>query len=168
MISIRGILDRIVLVAGVVAAGCIPSFIAQYRQRVGGMLDQVLQDLAPFQVIANQFHHGSLHELIQHHLESTDLTFYNEGAAVQAMVESAEQLKNVFQALDTDLFHQLGYLITKMDPFIARATWEVFSPSFGLSVESVVFGSAVGVLIWLAFLSVWYAIERFIRILTAR
>ena len=168
MAFIRGILDRIVLVAGVIAAGCIPSFIAQYRQRVGGMLDQVLKDLAPFQAIADKFHHGSIQELIRHHLDSTDLTFYNEGAAVQAMVESAEQLRRVFQALDTDLFHQLGYLITKMDPLIARATWDIFSPSFGLSVESVVFGSAVGVLIWLTFLSVWYVIARLIRIFTAR
>ena len=168
MAFIRGILDRIVLVAGVIAAGCIPSFIAQYRQRVGGMLDQVLKDLAPFQAIADKFHHGSIQELIRHHLDSTDLTFYNEGAAVQAMVASAEQLRRVFQALDTDLVHQLGYLITKMDPLIARATWDIFSPSFGLSVESVVFGSAVGVLIWLTFLSVWYGIARLIRIFTAR
>ena len=168
MAFIRGILDRIVLVAGVIAAGCIPSFIAQYRQRVGGMLDQVLKDLAPFQAIADKFHHGSIQELIRHHLDSTDLTFYNEGVAIQAMVESAEQLRRVFQALDTDLFHQLGYLITKMDPLIARATWDIFSPSFGLSVESVVFGSAVGVLIWLTFLSVWYGIARLIRIFTAR
>ena len=168
MAFIRGILDRIVLVAGVIAAGCIPSFIAQYRQRVGGMLDQVLKDIAPFQAIADKFHHGSIQELIRHHLDSTDLTFYNEGVAIQAMVESAEQLRRVFQALDTDLFHQLGYLITKMDPLIARATWDIFSPSFGLSVESVVFGSAVGVLIWLTFLSVWYGIARLIRIFTAR
>ena len=38
MTFIRGILDRIILVAGVVAAGCIPSFIAQYRQRTGRYL----------------------------------------------------------------------------------------------------------------------------------
>jgi hypothetical protein len=168
MFYMRGILDRIVLVAGVVAAGCIPSFIVQYRQRVGGMLEQVIQDLAPFQVIANQFHHGSLRALIQHHLDSTDLTFYNEGAAIQAMVESSEKLRKVFQALDTDLYHQLSYMITNTDPLIARSTWDAFSPSFGLTVESVVLASVAGVLIWLAFLSVWYIIDRIIRILSAR
>jgi hypothetical protein len=168
MAFIRGILDRIVLVTGVIVAGCIPSFIAQYRQRVGGMLDQVLKDLAPFQAIADKLHHGSLQELIRHHLDSSDPTFYKEGAAVRAMLETAEQLRKTFQALDTDLFHQLSYLVTRIDPFIARATWDVFSPSFGLTVESVVFGSIVGVLIWLAFMSVWYVISRLIAILTAR
>jgi len=168
MSLIRGMLDRIVLVTAVIVAGCIPSFIVQYRQRIGGMLDQVLKDLAPFQLIADKLHHGSLQELIQHHMDSSDPTFYKEGAAVRAMVEAAEQLRKAFQALDTDLFHQLSYLAAKFDPIVARATWEVFSPSFGLSVESVVFGSSIGVLIWLVFLAVWYIIDRLIAILTAR
>lgn len=165
---VRGILDRIVLVTGIVAAGCVPSFIAQYRQRVGGRLDQVLQDLAPFQEIANQFHHGSLQELIRHHLASPDSTFHSEGAAIQAMVNSAAQLKLALEALNTDLLHQLAYLLTKIDPLIARATWEIFSPSFNLTVESVVFAVIVGVVIWLVFFAVWYIFARLINILTAR
>lgn len=168
MILVRGILDRIVLVVGVVAAGCIPSFIAQYRQRVGGRLDQVLQDIAPFQQIANQFHHGSLEELIQYHLASPDSTFHNEGAALLAMVNSAEQLRRALEALNTDLFHQLVYLLTRIDPAIARATWQAFLPSFNLTVESVVFALIAGVMVWLAFFAVWYVFERLIRILAAR
>lgn len=169
MTFIRGIFDRIVLVAGIVAAGCIPSFISQYRQRVGGRLDQVLKDIEPFQQIANLYHNGSLKELIQHHLNSTDTTFHDEGAALQAMVSSAEQLRRALQSLNTDVFHQLSYLLTGgMDPLIAQSTWEIYSPSFNLTVESVVFGSIVGVLIWLVFLSVWYVFARFINILTAR
>jgi hypothetical protein len=165
---IRGFLDRIILVIGVVAAGCIPSFIAQYRQRVGGRLDQVLLDIAPFQAIADQFHHGSLQELIQYHLASADTTFHDEGTAIQAMVDSAEQLRQALEALNTDLFHQLAYLLAKADPLIARATWEVFSPSFNLTSESAVFALVVGFVIWLAFLAVWMLIDRLIRVLLAR
>jgi hypothetical protein len=168
MAFIRGILDRIILVIGVVAAGCIPSFIAQYRQRVGGRLDQVLQDLAPFQTIANQFHHGSLQELIQYHLASADATFHGEGAAIQAMVVSLEQLRQALESLNTDLWHQLIYLITKADPLIARATWEIFSPSFNLTVESVVFALVVGVAIWLVFLAVWMLFTRLGKMLFAK
>lgn len=167
MAFIRGILDRIILVAGVVAAGCIPSFIAQYRQRVGGRLDQVLQDIVPFQAIADQFHHGSLAELIQHHLASIDATFHDEGAALQAMVDSAEQLRQTLQALNTDLFHQLIYLLTGADPLIARATWEIFSPSFNLTVESVVFAFVAGITIWLIFLGVWIVFSRLAKMLLA-
>jgi hypothetical protein len=168
MAFFRGILDRIILVIGVVAAGCIPSFIAQYRQRVGGQLDQVLQDMAPFQVIANQFHHGSLQELIHYHLASTDQTFHDEGAALQGMVDSGEQLRQVLLALNTDLFHQLIYMLTKADPLIARSTWEIFSPAFNLTPQSVVFAIVVGVAIWLVFLAVWILIERLVGILLAK
>ena len=168
MAFIRGILDRIILVTGVVAAGCIPSFIAQYRQRVGGRLDQVLQDMAPFQAIADQFHHGSLQELIKYHLLSTDQTFHDEGAALQGMVDAAEQLRQVLLAQNTDLFHQLLYMLTRADPLIARATWEVFSPAFNLTPQSVVFAIVVGIAIWLLFLAVWMLIERLAAILLAR
>jgi len=165
---IRGILDRIILVIGVVAAGCIPSFIAQYRQRVGGRLDQVLQDIAPFQAIANQFHHGSLQELINYHLASADQTFHDEGAALQGMVDSADQLRQALLALNTDLFHQLVYMLTKADPLIARATWEIFSPAFNLTPQSVVFALVVGVAFWLLFLAIWVLIARLSRILLAK
>ena len=168
MALIRGILDRIILVIGVVAAGCIPSFIAQYRQRVGGRLDQVLQDIAPFQAIANQFHHGSLQELIKYHLASTDQTFHDEGAALQVMIASAEQLRQALVALDTDLFHQLVYMLTRADPLIARATWNIFSPAFNLTPESIVFAIIVGVAIWLVFLAAWILIGRLARILLAK
>jgi hypothetical protein len=63
---VRDILDRIVLLAAVVAAGCIPSFIVQYRQRAGGRLDQALADLTPFQAIADRYHGGSLAELVRY------------------------------------------------------------------------------------------------------
>jgi hypothetical protein len=165
---VRGILDRIVLVAGIVAAGCVPSFIAQYRQRVGGQLDQVLRDIAPFQEIANQFHHGSLEELVRYHLASPDATFHSEGAAIQGMINSAEQLRRVLEALNTDLFHQLVYLLGKIDPLTARATWDVFSPSFDLTAQSIIFAFIVGIAIWLAFFAVWYIFSSLINIVAAR
>ena len=64
MFLLRGLLDRILLIGAIFAAACVPSFIAQYRQRLGGRLDQVLHDLAPFQEIANRNHGGDLRKLV--------------------------------------------------------------------------------------------------------
>jgi type II secretory pathway pseudopilin PulG len=161
MAFIRGFLDRIILVVGIIAAGCIPGFIAQYRQRLGGRLDQVMQDIAPFQEIANQLHHGSLQELIQHHLSSVDRTFHDEGAALQAMIDSAARLRAAYQALNTDLLHQLLYLASGgSDIQIVHSTWQVFVPAFALTMESVVFAACIGVAIWLFFLTVWLFFAR--------
>jgi Protein of unknown function (DUF2937) len=160
MTFLRGILDRIILVISIVAAGCIPSFIAQYRQRVGGRLDQINLDLAPFQAIANQLHHGSLQELIRYHLASADATFHKEGAAIQLMVESASRLQDSYTALGGSLLNQMVYLSVHSDLKIAQDTWQIFAPSFGLSWDHVMFALSVGMTIWLLFLAGWWLTRR--------
>jgi len=169
MSLIRGFLDRAILVAGIVGGGCLPSFISQYRQRIGGHLDQVLKDLDAFQQIANKYHNGSLKELVQHHLDSKDVSFYEEGAAVQVMLNSAEQMKLAMQALNTDLYHQVIYLVTGgLDPIIAKAAWAIYTPSFVLTTESVIFSIIVGGLLWFAFILVWKIIAAFIDVISGR
>jgi hypothetical protein len=155
---IRGLLDRVVLLCAVVAAGCVPSFIAQYRQRASGRLDQVLADLAPFQQIADREHSGSLAALIQHHLQSGDASFHGEGAALQSMVDAADRLRALLQGLDTDLYHQCLYLLLHGDPRLARATWALFEPGFALTLQGALFALCLGVLLWLLFLGAWHAV----------
>lgn len=158
MNTVRALLDRIVLLVAVVAAGCIPSFIIQYRQRLGGRLDQVQADLAPFQAIADRSHGGSLAELIRYHLQSTDATFHQEGAALQSMVASAERLRAMLAGLDTDLVHQCAYLLLHHDSDLLRATWGSYLPGFTLDLQSVLFALAVGVVLWGIFLGLWHGI----------
>ena len=168
MLVISGIVDRSFLVVAVIAGGTIPSFVAQYRQRIGGALDQGLRDLAPFQEIANQRYNGSMQALVQHHLNSTDATFHSEGAAISAMIESAQRLRDAAQALNADLLHQLIYLVRAADFPMLTATWNIFKPSFGLSVDSLVFAFIVGVSLWLTFIALWWAIVNGVRKITAR
>lgn len=155
---LRGLLDRALLIVGVFAGGMVPSYLAQYRQRVGGALGQALKDLAPFQQIADQFHGGSLAKLIQHHLASTDPTFHAEGAAIQAIADSVTSLRSTLSALDTDVFHQLYHLATHADPAMAQATWDAFRPSFGLTTDSLLMAATVGLSIWLVFLGLWWLV----------
>lgn len=158
MAVIRGVLDRIVLLCAVVVAGCVPSFIAQYRQRAGGRLEQVLADLAPFQQIADREHGGNLAALVQYHLQSTDPTFRGEGAALQGMIVTAERLRALLHGLDTDLYHQCAYLLTHGDVTLARSTWSIYEPGFTLTSQSLLFALIVGVVLWLAFLGVWHGV----------
>jgi hypothetical protein len=163
MAVIRGLLDRIVLLLGVVIAGCVPSFIAQYRQRAAGRLEQVLADLAPFQQIADHEHGGSLADLVRYHLQSSDPTFHREGAALQSMLDAAEHLRALLRGLDTDLFHQGAYLLAHADLDLARSTWSLYQPGFALTIQSVAFALVVGVLLWLVFLGLWHGAARLLR-----
>jgi Protein of unknown function (DUF2937) len=164
MVLLRGILDRIILVGVILSAGCIPSFIAQYRQRLGGRLDQVIRDLAPFQEIANRNHGGDLRKLIEYHLKSTDPTFHDEGSAIQAMVDAVARLRAGAEALNTDIWHQLAYLSGNGDADIARKTWDAFVPAFSLTTDYAIFALAVGISIWLVFLGVWIGFARLLTI----
>jgi hypothetical protein len=155
---VRAVLDRIVLLTGVVIAGCVPGFIAQYRQRLDGALGQVLRDLAPFQAIADSEHHGSLTELIQYHLLSSDPTFHQEGAAIQAMADSAAHLRAMLQGLNTDLAHQFAFLLTHPDNSLLHATWGDYRPAFALDLSGVLFAIVIGLALWALFMLLWFAL----------
>ena len=153
---IRGLLDRVILLAAVLLAACIPSFIVQYRQRLGGRLDQAQLDLAPFQAIANQQFGGSLPALIRYHLASRDPTFHQEGAALQGMMDAVARLRAALQALNTDLVHQCLYLLRHADGQLLHATWATYQPGFTLTLQGALFALGTGALIWLVFLALWH------------
>jgi hypothetical protein len=160
---IRGALDRLLLVAGILAGGCVPSFIAQYRQRVGGRLDQVMRDLAPFEQIAHRDFGGSLEALVQHHRDSLDRAFQQEGAAIQQMLDALARLREAVAGLDTNLYGQFAWLLRHADPDLVQATWSAWQPAFDLSPNGLVFAVLAGVALWLLFLVIWFGAAASVR-----
>jgi hypothetical protein len=154
---LRGLLDRLVLLAGTIAGGCVPGFIQQYRQRVGGRLDQVQLDLAPFRQIAERFHDGDMNRLVQHHLASTDPSFHAEGQALQAMLDSFARLSAMAEGLSGSLWAQIGYLLRHFDADIGAATWRDHVPVFSMNPDGLVVACTIGVALWLLFLLLWRA-----------
>jgi len=160
MSLVRGLLDRLVLIAGVLAGGCIPGFISQYQQRVGGRLDQVMQDLLPFQEIARRYHGGDMQALVKHHLESADNSFAAEGRAIEDMLDSLARLQGMIDGLAGSVLHKIGYLLGHFDREIGTATWHDFLPSFNLDPASLLVAGAFGVCCWLLFVGVWFGVSR--------
>jgi hypothetical protein len=152
---LRGLIDRVLLIAAVVAGGLVPGFIAQYRQRLGGRLDQAQLDLAPWQHIADQYHHGDLGQLIQYHLASHDATFHAEGSVIQALVQTVQRLQLAVDALHTALWRQIAYLSTHTEPDLLRATYHDWVPTFALSLDGLLFAALFALLLWLVFHSLW-------------
>lgn len=149
---LRGLLDRVILLAGTIAGGCIPGFIQQYRQRVGGRLDQVQLDLAPFEQIARRFHDGDMNSLVRHHLASSDASFHAEGQALQSMLDSLSSLQAMVEGLSGSIWQQIGYLLLHYDRSIGAATWRDHVPVFSLDPASIIVALTVGVSLWLVFL----------------
>lgn len=155
MSLVRGLLDRLLLICAVVAGGLVPGFIAQYRQRLGGRLDQARLDLEPWQRLAEQYYQGDLERLIHYHLESSDPKFHAEGAIIRSLLQTVQQLQSAVEALRGSLFHQAAYLARHGDPGLARATLNDWVPTFALSAEGIVFALAFAVVVWLAFQGLW-------------
>lgn len=152
---LRGLLDRLVLVAGTLAGGCVPGFIQQYRQRVGGRLDQVQLDLAPFQEIARRFHGGDMDSLVHHHLSSPDPSFNAEGQALQGMLDALQRLQAMAEGLSGTLWQQIAFLLRHYDADIGAATWRDHVPTFAMNPDGLVVAFTIGLALWAAFLLLW-------------
>ncbi len=155
MSYVRGLIDRLLLICAVVAGGLVPGFISQYRQRLGGRLDQALLDLAPWQKIADQYFHGDLGRLIQYHLASQDPTFHSEGAVIRSLAATVRHLQSEVAALHGSLFQQAAYLALHADPVIARATLGDWVPTFGLSTDGILFALLFAFALWAVFQASW-------------
>lgn len=155
MSYVRGLIDRVLLICAVVAGGLVPGFISQYRQRLGGRLDQARIDLAPWQRIADQYFHGDLSRLVQYHLASRDPAFHAEGTAIQALVASVSHLQIEMAALHGSLFQQAAYLALHPDLGLMRATLGDWVPTFGLSAQAIVFALVFAAGLWLVFQASW-------------
>jgi hypothetical protein len=165
---IRGLIDRALLVAGTVAGGCVPGFIVQYRQRVGGRLDQVVMDLAPFREIAERFHGGSLEALIRHHVVSPDQTFRAEGVAIQTMLNAELRLRGIMDALQGGIWQQAQYLVAHPDQDLLQATWSSYVPAFTLDAQGILMALVIGVGLWLVFLLVWKTLGALFTAISSR
>jgi len=159
MTFIRGLFDRIVLVAAFLAGCLLPGFIVQYQQRLGGRLDQVSQDLERYQKIADRLHDGSLSKLINHHLNSPDQTFQSEGTIIQALVDNLVRYGEAYIGLNDTLFNQILFLSKNLDYELAEATWQAFTPSASIAPDALLFAGLFAFTVWLIFMFLWFLLS---------
>jgi hypothetical protein len=161
---IRGLVYLVIFLAGFALGGVFPSFSAQYHQRLQAQFEQVDMDLAPFQEIANRFHGGSLDALIQHHLNSSDPTFYAEGEAIQLMIDSRNRLAESRTAAESGYLEQAVYLYRNRSDAAVQATWESFSPALLATETAISFALTVAITlllaVWLLGSTLTFAIRR--------
>ncbi len=143
------------LVCAVVAGGLVPGFIAQYRQRLGGRLDQARLDLAYWQRLAEQYYQGDIERLIRYHLDNSDPKIRADGAVIRALLDTVQQLQSAVEALHGSLFHQAAYLTLHADPGLVRATLNDWVPTFALSPAGLLFALGFAAVVWLAFQCLW-------------
>lgn len=160
---LTGLADRAVLVAAFIGGATVPSFVAQYRQRLGGALEQARKDLSPFQQIADRLFGGDIGSLIEHHRRSADTVFRSEAEAINTLVYSVTRLSEAVAGLKGDLYSQLLYISRFGDTGMLRATWEQFEPALAFTPQSLLAGLSIGVVVWLVFLLLMHSVLALVR-----
>ena len=163
MLLMRGLLDRLVLIAAAISGGLLPGFIEQYRQRLGGRLDQARLDLASWQKVADQLFQGDLNQLIRYHAASPDPAFRAEAGVIQQLVATVQHLQEAVAALHGSLLQQASYLTLHLDASLARATLVDWTPTLSLSLEGLAFAALFALIIWLLFHGLWWSLMRLVR-----
>ncbi|MGB0955970.1 MAG: DUF2937 family protein [Panacagrimonas sp.] len=144
-------LDKLIFAMGFVTGGTLPGFLAQYRQRLGGRLDQLQEDLAHFESIAAQQFDGDLQQLIAHHRASNDTTFRAEGEAVASMATQLDQYSQAYASMDGGAFGQTWTMVSHWDQALIQSVWADFVPAMAYSLDGLVMALCGGFLASLLF-----------------
>ena len=138
----------IAIAAGTLLVGIqLPNFVDQYEKRLDAHFIEVQTNLKPFQDIANQFHNGSMEELILKHKRSDDVTFNAEGDAIDQMYRRFQRFANERDQLNTALPQQLVFIATRADRGLVDETRRNYSFGLLLNTEAVITGFVLMLLV---------------------
>ncbi|GAA0859717.1 DUF2937 family protein [Aliiglaciecola litoralis] len=135
--------------AGILLGVQIPNFVIQYEQRIDARLLEAQQNLAGFQFTANRHFNGSITQLIDHYRASNDKVFVQDANSIQAIVGRVQMLAAEHQALQTHPILQVWHIAVASNRPILKETYNAFSFSVPLTLFSLLWGAAIGVLLTL-------------------
>lgn len=148
MIFGRLITGAMVLVSGLAGAQ-LPEFSQQYRQRLGGAVDELRTIVERFDADARAENLDRTAAL-RRHLENADDLIKRRGRAMIDTIARHERLESFRKELaGSSSFALVMNLSTRMDGQIAQATWRDFQPAIPVTAEGGVL-AAIGALFgWL-------------------
>ena len=150
------LLDRLLCVCGAVAFAQLPEFIQQYRQRLGGHLDEARRHLAEFESVATRAK-LSLPQFIERTSANADTSVAGLGTVMRDTLTRVEELTAAETALrQATLWEKPFVFLAHLDPSVARATWEIYLPAVPTTAE----GLAYAVAGMITFLGLYHALVR--------
>jgi hypothetical protein len=136
------LLDRVLCGLGAVAFAQLPEFIQQYRQRLGGHLDEARHQLAEYTAIATRAK-LSLPQFIERTSTNSDTLVSQLGTVMRNVVLRVDELTTAEAALShASLWQKPFVFIAHVDAGIARATWDVYLPAVPTTGEGLCYAVA--------------------------
>jgi hypothetical protein len=142
------------------AASQAPEFAQQYRQRIGGAIDELRRVVTRFDESA-QASGLSRDEAIARLGQQTDPVAQRQGPAMAEISERLSRLERQRDAaVDAGPFARIAVLARGFDPGLARATYLDFEPAWPATSEGLVIGGSAFVLGWGGCLVLFRALGR--------
>lgn len=117
-----------------------PEFAQQYRQRVGGAVDELRAMIVQFDADA-QSEKLTREEALKRLDSNADPLASKRAVAMRDSVAREERLSRQLQSFaDAGPMARIGVMLTDYDPGVARRAWQVFEPAVPLTVEGLVSG----------------------------
>lgn len=129
-------------IAGAVAASQAPEFAQQYRQRLGGAIDEITRSLSRFDADAEAAGYtpdAALYRLVT----SADPVAQARGAAIGDDMDRLARLSAQRAAFTNAApLERITILAENVDPTIAQATWRDFEPAVPTTAEGAMIAGA--------------------------
>lgn len=127
-----------------------PEFAQQYRQRLGGALDELKRSVIQFD--AEALSQGlTPAEGVQRLEASGDPLVQKRGGDMERTMARADRLEAQLKAMQSaGPIARLYLLVTDFDPDVARATLDAYEPAAPLSPEALTTAGVAGVIGWAA------------------
>ncbi len=127
-----------------------PEFAQQYRQRLGGALDEVRQSVVQFD--AEAVSQGlTPAEGVERLEASDDPLVQKRGEDMERTMARADRLEAQVKAMQSaGPVVRLYVLVSNFDPDVARAALDAYEPAAPLSPEALTTAGVAGVLGWMA------------------
>lgn len=144
---------RILTAALILTSGAtlsqIPEFAQQYRQRIGGAVDELNSFVQRFDEDARS-QNLTREQALAKHLAATDDLFRQRGLSMQETIRRRDRLAAQQQTMQVDsAFVRIISLATSADRPLAKRTLEIYEPALPITAEGGVMALFGGLLGWL-------------------
>jgi len=139
-------ISMVVFTLGFVVGIQVPNFVDQYSKRVDAHFQEASNHLNGYQAIADLHQGGSLDALIQKHAESSDPTFREETQVIENLLTKQRRYQQEKDAMSQGWLQRVRHLVFAGDRDILRQTCVQYSPGVPLTMEAVVAGFIMALL----------------------
>ena len=156
-------IDRITIVAFAILFIQIPHFVVQYKQRLGGHVDELASIIQQYKEAAT-LSGKTIKEYINLFLDSGIPEFINAGKIMNLNLERLDYLNKALNDLmSSSSFTQFFIFLKTMDHKICKATLANFTPGIAFNFEALIYafvGSIIGFIIFSTIKKIIYLIFR--------